>query len=75
MPKKRSIAKGYSKRLQRLYRRAAVGPTLPEPESPREAPAAPTEPTGTPKTHHDMAKLAAAQRKRLRKATRRLESC
>lgn len=72
MPKKRSIVKGFGKRLQRLYRRASYGPALPEPEPTREAPDAPTAVPATPKGPTDIARLQAAAAKRQRKAAARL---
>lgn len=73
MPKKRSLHPGFGKRLQRLYRRASGGPALPEPEAPDEAPAPVLEVADVPKTHIDAQRLIAAERKRQRRAARRLQ--
>lgn len=70
MPKKRSIVKGFTKGLQRLYSRAGRGPALPEPESKHASPDAPTAVPATPKGPADIARLQAAQAKRQRRAAR-----
>lgn len=76
MPKKRSVVYGFSKGLQRTLQRATRGPALPPqqatPAEGQESPA--TAAPATPKTHHDMAALIAAQNKRLRKAAARQRS-
>lgn len=72
MPKKRSVAKGFNKRLQRLYRRVASGPALDPEQLPDEPQTPTTEGAGTPKTHLDIQKLVAAQEKRRRRAVKRL---
>lgn len=74
MPKKRSVAKGFNKRLQRLYRRVASGPALNPEELPDESPAPAMEGAGTPKTPQDVRRLVAAQEKRRRRAVKRLSS-
>lgn len=71
MPKKRSIVRGFNKRLQRLYQRAAGGPALPEPEAEQAPPEPAHAAAGVPKDHIEMQRIIAAQKKRLRKAARR----
>lgn len=78
MPKKRSVNPAFNKRLQRMYRRLAAGPSVtglaPTPQAdPGEGQEHPvTAPPATPKTHTDMQRLIAAETKRRRKGARRL---